>query len=84
MVAGRVDQKSEKYNVGSKRQPKNEKILLNLDSLKPEVYNAICWSGKYNMLKKLVRIFEDLKKAAEDQNVTLALQNVDFSIGNFN
>ena len=58
-----------------KQSLRNAAVLRNLSTLKPIMYNKTRWSGKYDVLKRFIKIREDLIKAADDENTTLEVNS---------
>ena len=58
-----------------KQSLKNAAVLRNLSTLKPIMYNKTRWSGKHDVLKRFIKIREDLIKAADDENTTLEVNS---------
>lgn len=52
---------------------RNRAMLRNSTALSPIIENDTRWSGKYLMLERFNRIYDDLRKVAEDENSTVAM-----------
>ena len=58
-----------------KKSLKNAAVLRNLSTLKPIACDKTRWSGKHDVLKRFIRIREDLIKTADDENTTLEVNS---------
>ena len=56
-------------------EPENAAVLRNLSTLKPIMNNNSRWSGKHDVLKRFIKIREDLIKTADDDNTTLEVNS---------
>ncbi len=52
---------------------KNRALLRNLTSLSPIVENKTRWPGKYQMLSRFCKIYDELRNAAESEQSTVAM-----------
>lgn len=59
--------------VHCKSRIKNRAMLRNLTALSPIIEGKTCWSGKYLMLSRFVRIYDSIRSVAENEHPEVAM-----------